>query len=356
MNTFHLKCQNKQFIFIKRITGCFRECNKLCCFHGVGRFHCSSALLCKSVMMNNTDTHHNNNGSTDDSSDNEDNSTPETIIIINCVLNAPLMLISILGNALVLAAIIRTPSIRSPHMIMLCSLAVSDFLVGFIVQPIYIARELTDDHTLDNVAMLTGSSLCVVSLMTITAITVDRFLALHYHMRYATLVTKSRVKYTLIIIWLINFLVKGIDFWNTPVHLFTVGVLILVCLIICTFSFIRIYRIVRRHQIQIHAQQQAVQNSDAENNLNIARLKRRALNSFVFFIALIICYLPVYVLLTLLGFSKMKDWPNEWEFAITAVNLNSSINPFLYCWRLRELRAAVVKTARQMLCKQTEEN
>ena len=42
--------------------------------------------------------------------------------------------------------------------------------------------------------MLTGPTLCVVSLMTITAITVDRFLALHYHMRYATLVTESRVK------------------------------------------------------------------------------------------------------------------------------------------------------------------
>ena len=306
--------------------------------------------------MNNTDKQ--NNGSVDHHTENEeDNSTPETIIIINCVLNAPLMLISILGNALVLAAIIRTPSIRStPNMIMLCSLAVSDLLVGLIAQPIYIARELTEDHTLDDVVILTGPSLCVVSLMTITAITVDRFLALHYHMRYATLVTKSRVKYTLIIMWLINFLVSGIDFWNTPVHLFTVGVLILVCLIICTFSFIRIYRIVRRHQIEIQAQQQAVQNFDAENNLNIARLKRRALNSFVFFIALIICYPPVYVLLTLRGFSKMKDKPNEWQFAITAVHLNSSINPFLYFWRLRELRTAVVKTARQMLCKETEEN
>ena len=305
-------------------------------------------------MMSDTDKH--NTGSADHHSEIEDNFTPDFIIIINCVLNAPLMLISILGNALVLAAIIRTPSIRStPHMIMLCSLAVSDFLVGLIAQPIYIAQELTEDHTVDYVVMLTGPSLCAVSLMTITAITVDRFLALHYHMRYATLVTESRVKYTLIIIWLINFLVSGIDFWNTRVHRFT-GILVLVCLIICTFSFIRIYRIVRRHQIQIQAQQQAVQNSDAENNLNIARLKRRALNSFVFFIALIICYLPVYVLLTLRGFSKKNGWPNEWEFAFTAVYLNSSINPFLYCWRLRELRTAVVKTARQMLCKQTEEN
>ena len=80
-------------------------------------------------------TYKDSNGSANHHSDNEDNSTPETIIIINCVLNAPLMLISILGNALVLAAIIRTPSIRStPHMIMLCSLAVSDFLVGLIGQ------------------------------------------------------------------------------------------------------------------------------------------------------------------------------------------------------------------------------
>ena len=92
--------------------------------------------------MKNIDEH--NNGSAEHHSDNEDNSNPETIIIVNCVLNAPLMLISILGNALVLAAIIKTSSIRStPHMIMLCSLAVSDLLVGVIAQPIYIAEQLS---------------------------------------------------------------------------------------------------------------------------------------------------------------------------------------------------------------------
>jgi len=157
-------------------------------------------------MMNNTDRH--NNGSTDHHSDNEDSSTPETIIIINCVLNAPLMLISILGNALVLTAIIRTPSIRSTHMIMLCSLAVSDFLIGLVAQPIYIAKEFTNDHYAHYVSVMMAYSLSGVSFLTITAMTVDRFLALHYHMRYATLVTESHVKYTLII-WLISFLGSG---------------------------------------------------------------------------------------------------------------------------------------------------
>ena len=136
--------------------------------------------------MNNTEKH--NNGLADHHSDNEDNSTPETLIIINCVLNAPLMLISILGNAFVLATIIRTPSIRSTHMIMLCSVAVSDLLVGLIAQSIYIAQQLTGDRFVYHVSITMGYSLCGVSLVTITAITVDRFLAL-----------QSRVKCTLII-------------------------------------------------------------------------------------------------------------------------------------------------------------
>ena len=304
--------------------------------------------------MNNINKH--NNGSADHHSDNENNSNPETVIIINCVLNAPLMLISILGNALVLAAIIKAPSIRStPHVIMLCSVAVSDFLVGLIAQPINIAEQLTEDRIVYYVVLLIGASLCVVSLMTITAMTVDRFLALHYHMRYATLVTESRVKYTLILIWLISFHLSGFAFWNPRVHRFVVATVGIICLLICMASYIRIYCFIRRHQLEILAQQQAVQSSDAENNLNVTRLKRSAMSTFVFCIALIICYFPMYVLLTLNGLS-IKDWQSEWQFAFTAVFLNSSINPFLYCWRLRELRTAVVKTGRQMLCKQTEQN
>ena len=286
-------------------------------------------------MMNNTYKH--NNGSSEHHSDNEDNSTPGTLVIINCVLNAPLMLISIPGNALVLAAIIRTPSIRSTSMIMLCSLAVSDFLVGFLAQPIYIAKELTENRSVYYVWRIIGLSLSGVSLLTMTAITVDRFLALHFHMRYATLVNKTHVKYILVIIWLIAFLASGFHFWNKRVDKFLSSIVIIICFIICTFSYIRVYLIVRRHQLQIHAQQQAVQSSNAENNLNMVRLKRSAMNTFVFYIALIISYFPMYILLTLHGISD-KYWQREGEFASTVLFMNSSINPFLYCWRLRELR------------------
>ena len=71
---------------------------------------------------------------------NKDNGIyPEAIIVIICVPNAPLMLISIIGNSLVMAAMLRTPLLRSPSIVSLGVLAVSDLLVGLAVQPVFIA-------------------------------------------------------------------------------------------------------------------------------------------------------------------------------------------------------------------------
>ena len=297
------------------------------------------------------------NGSTDRYSKHDPNmATLETVIVINCVLNAPLMLISIFGNALVLAAIIKTPSIRSTSMHMLCSLAVSDLLVGLISQPLYIASALSKESSLAKAMITIGFYFCLVSLATVTAISVDRYMALIYHMRYATLVTHSRVRYTLGIIWTISLLVNSIYFLSiNGLYAILLGVISDILLLISAFSYIRIYLIVRRHQSQMLAQQQAVQTISAEYGARMMRLKQSALNTFVFYIVLITCYFPMYIILTLYGISYRKLQVVR-NFVITLVFMNSAINPFLYCWRIRELRVAVVKTARQMFCKQTDEN
>lgn len=232
------------------------------------------------------------------------------IITINCVLNAPLILVSIVSNALVLATIIRTPSIHSKQMTMLCSLAVSDILVGLLSQPIYFALLITKDYDLYRVSAILGYSLCGVSFLTITAITVDRFLALHYHMSYASLVTENRVKYTLIIIWLFSLLVGGFHLVSFRLQNSLVSIVTIICLVMCTFCYIRIYRIVRRHRFEINAQQQAVQSSDAGKNLNIVRLRKSAMNTFVFYIALILCYVPIFVSLALTALSLRSGKQN----------------------------------------------
>lgn len=274
----------------------------------------------------------------------------ETSVVVICVLNAPLMLTTTAGNILVLTAIKKTPSIRSSSITMLCSLAVSDLLVGFIVQPFFLASLLTRVFLIERISKITAFCLCGVSLCTMTAISIDRFLALQYPMRYqATITAHQRALNTLIvIIWLHNFVFSGFYVWNWPLYFIMIATGVCLFILVSTFCYIRIYRIVRRHQIQIQAQQQAAQQNTTEgDNSNMVRMKRSALNTFIFYIAMVLCYFPIIISLCAASITS-KDLPEVWHLADTVVFLNSSVNPLLYCWRLGEIRKAVLKIFRQM--------
>lgn len=281
----------------------------------------------------------------------------ETSVVVICVLNAPLMLTSTAGNILVLTAIKKTPSIRSSSITMLCSLAVSDLLVGFIVQPFFLASLLTRVFLIEKISKITAFCLCGVSLCTMTAISIDRFLALQYPMRYqATITAHQRALNTLIvIIWLHNFVFSGFYVWNWPLYFIMIATGVCLFILVSTFCYIRIYRIVHRHQIQIQAQQQAAQQNTTEgDNSNMVRMKRSALNTFIFYIAMVLCYFPIIISLCVASIAS-KDLPEVWHLADTVVFLNSSVNPLLYCWRLGEIRKAVLKIFRQMSRRQADQ-
>ena len=289
------------------------------------------------------------------SSDTEANSKSgfETVVIANCILNAPLMLLSIIGNALVLVAILKTPSIRSPSVIFLCSLAVSDLLVGLVAQPVYIAAEIARTVRYFQAADTVGFAGCGVSLATMTAITVDRFLALHYHLQYPNLMTTSRAIYTIITIWCIITLFSFSILWSLRIYYVLAAFCITICLLVCLVCFIKIYRIVRRHQLQIHVQQQAVDNLTDTNNNHIRQSTRIAKSIFIYFLVMILCYTPLFFV-HIISAINISNSIILWTFPITAAFMNSSINPFLYCWRIPELRTAVFKTARLLSCREMD--
>ena len=289
------------------------------------------------------------------SSDTEANSKSgfETVVIANCILNAPLMLLSIIGNALVLVAILKTPSIRSPSVIFLCSLAVSDLLVGLVAQPVYIAAEIARTVRYFQAADTVGFAGCGVSLATMTAITVDRFLALHYHLQYPNLMTTSRAIYTIITIWCIITLFSFSILWSLRIYYVLAAFCITICLLVCLVCFIKIYRIVRRHQLQIHVQQQAVDNLTDTNNNHIRQSTRSAKSIFIYFLVMLLCYTPLFFV-HIISAINISNSIILWTFPITAAFMNSSINPFLYCWRIPELRTAVFKTARLLSCREMD--
>ena len=267
----------------------------------------------------------------------------ENLVFINCVINTPFMFISIIGNTLVLAAILRTPSLRSPSMIFLCSLVVSDLLVGYIIQPLYITNELTENFLLKQVSSIMSYSVCGVSIAAMTAISIDRFLALHYHM-----ITTQRAKLISVFLWFNTILTSFLALWSIYIFLICAPVIIAILLIVSMYCYIRIYRIVLQHRFQIHAQQQAVASLD--NNLSSNQeSKNTALNTFIYYLAMILCYMPLFISLIALQIPNIS-YSEAWKFTDTVAFMNSAVNPVLYCWRHRELRKAVVKTARKVGC------
>ena len=187
-----------------------------------------------------------------------------------------------------------------------------------------------------------------------TAISVDRYLALRYHMRYPNMMTSRRATCVAATFWCKNFILSLLSIWKENAILLVVVVFVALCLFISSITYSAIYRIVRHHQHQINAQQQAVQSMNAEQNLKI-QAKKRAANTFIYYICMVLCYFPA-VVSALIYVTYKEHWNIRWYFSDTILFMNSAINPFLYCWRNRELREAVLKIVRKRLCKTDEEN
>ena len=81
----------------------------------------------------------------------------------------------------------------------------------------------------------------------------------------------------------------------------------------------------------------------------MARYKKTVFNALWIHFALTACYLPytvITVVITAVGFSKSLYWAEI--LTVSLVYLNSSLNPFLYCWKMREVRLPVRETVRQV--------
>ena len=116
--------------------------------------------------------------------------------IANCVLNAISSYAAIMLNIVTIHAVRKTPSLPKPLKALLLSLAVSDLGVGLVVQPFYTAmlvkllqqnfEKMADAESFSKptVFSIVSHLFFFASFFGVLAISVDRFLAIHLHLRY----------------------------------------------------------------------------------------------------------------------------------------------------------------------------
>ena len=271
------------------------------------------------------------------------------------VLNTFMSITSFLGNVLILIALHKESSLHPPSKLLLRSLATTDLCVGLISQPLFATycMSLANEH--GNMfryalaaAFTTGNTFCGVSVLTLTAISVDRLLALLLGLRYKQVVTSKRTYVIVIAIWVVCTVSTGIEFWNRLIILRCGIIVSSLCLIICSFSYTKIFLTLRHHQNEV---QDHVQQPNQTNQLNIVRYKKAVSTAIWLQLTLVACYLPNNIVVVLTSYSGLSSsLCYAWIYTSTLVYLNSTLNPILYCWKIEEVKQTVKNTIRQVLC------
>ncbi|CAH3169695.1 unnamed protein product [Porites lobata] len=254
----------------------------------------------------------------------------ESELIVLSALSIFFSVTALLGNTLILVALHKETLLHPPSKLLYRNLAITDLCVGIIVEPLFVTywtsvvKERWDIcYYAIRAATFPSFIFCLVSLLTVTASSVDRLLALLLGLRYRQVVTFRRTCITVTAL----------------------------CLVTTIFAYAKLFVTLRHNQI--HVQNDAARGQPSQAiPLNIARYRKAVYSALWVQGTLVICYLPYGTVVALISDRGMpSSLYHVWQFTATLVCLNSSLNPLLYCWRIREVRQAVKVTLKQIFCR-----
>ncbi|XP_078361472.1 adenosine receptor A2a-like [Oculina patagonica] len=279
--------------------------------------------------------------------------------IVNIVLNAVLSITAIMFNSVTIQAIRRTSSLSKPLKTLLLSLAVSDVGVGLLCHPFNIVflEKWTQQNT-ENSPSCTAYTVFAfvviqfssVSFFGVTALSVDRFLAIHLHLRYQELVTYKRVVAAVISMWVLATFLSLFRLWvSTDITYVVFAIIVVVFLALSAALYCKIYSAVRRHRNQIQALQVQQVAQHGEEKTNFARLRKSALGTFYVYLVFLACYLPQSCSLAFITIYGSNSATKGFSiYSATLLYLNSSLNPVIYCWKMRHVRHAIMDILRNV--------
>ena len=108
------------------------------------------------------------------------------------------------------------------------------------------------------------------------------------------------------------------------------------CLVTSTLSYTKIFLTLSHNQIQPQENISQAQSTQA-TPLNMARYRKAASSALWIQVTIVVCYLPYFVAVFLTPHGELP-FPNYLarQFGITISFLYSSLNPLLYCWKIKD--------------------
>uniref|UniRef100_F6Y7X3 G-protein coupled receptors family 1 profile domain-containing protein n=1 Tax=Ciona intestinalis TaxID=7719 RepID=F6Y7X3_CIOIN len=284
---------------------------------------------------------------------------------------------ALFSNLFVLIAIIKFKNLQTSTYWLLASLSVADISVAVLGIPSAIVLRI-DKAAVDRATCLVVVSFVIfltqVSIWSLLLIAVDRFVAIHYHLRYRAIVTSFRVKAGIVGAWLGGAFIGFVPQigWTTPynnedVHghkiissevercafeqvtsmeymvYFNFFGCVLLPLAAMFVLYFMIFRSAKQQLRKIYADVIKLR----RRSKLIQKEFRAARSLFTVIGVFALCWLPLHILNCITLFCPECRRPN-WliDLAILLSHANSLVNPIIYAFRLREMKVAFQKLLR----------
>ena len=267
-------------------------------------------------------------------------------------------LTAIIGNAIVLWLVARNKSLRTISNLFLTSLAAADFLVGFVIDPVWIFTRCLEyeanthvqtygkvvDYLWIHTTVATTFNLCCVSL--------DRYFAIIHPLRYQDILTRRRCYVLIAIVWFTSFILPCSRFLvkdgSVALWLLFTIVTVLIPMIIIVFSSIRILKAAAEQSNKIRANN-TLQNQEAVKR---GRKNSKAAMTISIVVGLfVVCWLPSLVTSLVnyftsddCGLTRQLLYYTVWTSVEALAFTSSGINPWVYCLRHDEFYKALART------------
>ena len=278
-------------------------------------------------------------------------------IVFSIAMNSFTSYAAVMLNIVAIIALRKTPSLPKPLKVLLLSISVSDLCVGLLVQPLYVALHMINEDKpifkpLATVNTISATFFCTATLLGICAVSVDRFLTIHLQPRYQEIVTHRRVEAVVISIWVLSAVLslprKRIHSEKANRIILAIIVFItLGCLVAIAIIYVKLYVVLKHHIMQAQALNI---NLDPQTTVAIedtARQKKCTVAIFYLYLTLLICYLPNACIALMIVVDA--SFPSEMiYFSDALVYLNSSLDPLIYCWKMRQVRLTAMNILRNM--------
>ena len=259
--------------------------------------------------------------------------------------------LAILLNASLIVAVLKKKKLQSICNILVASMAASDLLIGAVAQPLFLSAglyRLQGDYDKMCTIILAGffaMYLQSASIYHLTFITLERYIAIAKGLNYKFIITRSRLKACITVIWFFTVLsivpsglyISGLIGKETRnvanASLFTVPLSI--CLLATVTFYFKIYLKTRQSKV----------NKTTFISFQVARAilqKKIAKTAFLLTVCLLVFFAPtfVFIFLTYLFRYNHRDM---YLWSVILIQLNSCASPILYFYRNRRFRNTVLQ-------------